>query len=148
MLIIFFVGLPHYDIRTHNISRQELTFGRRDHLALLTSYDDSKKIINLKNMFNECYKFNMRCLYPIVAPIHYVLLYMIQSGSYILSSDFISVHRKTDLSEARTLWDMVHYPRNITISDVLNLIFNPLSYGTKVLFLHAKLLFYRVITFI
>lgn len=74
----------------------------------------------------------MRCLHPAVVPIHYVMLYMIQSGSYILSSDFISVHKKTDLSEARTLWEMVHYPNNVCLSDVMNLVFNPLSYGAKV----------------
>jgi hypothetical protein len=99
---------------------------------MLTSYDDAKKIITLKNMFNECFRFNVRCLHPVQAPIHYVLLYMVQSGSYMFSSDFISAYRKTDYAEARTLWTIVHDPKSATISDVMRLIFNPLSYGRKV----------------
>ena len=37
-------GQPHYHIRVHNITAQELTNGRRDHVALLRSFDDNKKI--------------------------------------------------------------------------------------------------------
>lgn len=127
--------LAHYQIRTHNISRAELSYGRRDHDALLTSFDDNKKILNLKNFFNECYKFNMRCMYPAVVPIHYAVLYMIQSGSYILSPDFISVFKKIDLDQAKILWEMTHKPQEAVLDDVLTLLFNPLSYGIKVCFI-------------
>ena len=125
-------GLAHYQIRTHHISRQELSFGRRDHDALLTSFDDNKKILNLRNFFNECYKFNMRCMHPATVPIHYAVLYMIQSGSYILSPDFISTFKKIALNEAAILWGMTHNPQNVILDDVMTLLFNPLSYGVKV----------------
>lgn len=124
-------GKPHYQLRTHNVSRMELATGRKDHDAMMTSYDDAKKILNVRNIFNECFKFTMRSFYPVLPPIHYVLLYMIQSGGYMFSSDFITVQRKTDFAEAKILWDLVHDPRSATIEDVMNMIFNPRSYGPK-----------------
>jgi hypothetical protein len=131
-LIVFFTGQAHYQIRSHNLSRQELAFGRRDHDALLTSFDDAKKILNLKNIFNEAYRFNMRCLHPAVVPIQYAILYMLQSGSYILSPDFISSFKKMDLSEAQVLWNMVFSPQESTLQGVLSLLFDARSYGLKV----------------
>ena len=74
----------------------------------------------------------MRCMHPAVVPIHFAILYMIQSKSYILSPDFISVFKKIDLSEARVLWNMVYNPDEVTMNDVMALLFNPLSYGKKV----------------
>jgi hypothetical protein len=127
-------GQPHYQIRTHNVTPQELSFGRRDHDALLTSYDDSKKVLNLKNIFNESYKFNMRSLYPVIAPIQFVICYMIQSGNYILTPDFITTNRKIDLSEAETLWKMVFNPKEVNVTDVMKLLFDSRSYGLKVNF--------------
>lgn len=88
--------------------------------------------MNLKNFFNECYKFNMRCMHPAVIPIHYAVLYMIQSGSYILSPDFISTFKKIDLNEAKILWEMVHKPTEVCLKDIMQLLFHPLSYGLKV----------------
>ncbi len=79
----------------------------------------------------------MRCIHPAVVPIHYAVLYMIQSGSYILSPDFISTYKKIDLSEALVLWDMVHNPLHITIGDVMQLLFDSRSYGVKVMNLHV-----------
>jgi hypothetical protein len=112
-----------------------LSFGRRDHDALLTSFDDNKKILNLKNIFNEAYRFNMRCLHPAVVPIQYAVLYMLQSGSYILSPDFISTFKKMDLHEAQILWHMVFLPQESTLQGVLSLLFDARSYGLKVSFI-------------
>jgi hypothetical protein len=125
-------GEPHYQIRTHNITAQQLTNGRRDHECLLTSFDDNKKILNMKNMFNECFRFSQRCLSPAIVLIQYVLLYMIQSGNYIFSPDFISTFKKIDISEADVLWDMVYEPRKVTIGMILKLVFDSRSYGMKV----------------
>ena len=47
-----------------------------------TSYNEEKKILNQKNIFNEAYKFGRRSLYPIIAPFHYNVMYMIQSGFF------------------------------------------------------------------
>jgi hypothetical protein len=99
---------------------------------MLTSFDDAKKVINFKNLFNECYRFNMRCMHPAVVPIHFALLYMIQSGSYILSPDFVSTFKKMALNEASILWGMTFSPAKTTLADVMTLLFNPLSYGKKV----------------
>jgi hypothetical protein len=99
---------------------------------MLTSFDDAKKIINFKNFFNECYKFNMRCMHPAVVPVQFVVLYMIQSGSYILSPDFVSTFKKIALNEAAILWDMTFKPAQTTLADVMTLLFHPLSYGKKV----------------
>lgn len=98
-------------------------------MAMLSSFDDSKKIINMKNFFNECYKFNRRCMFPFVVPIQYCIAYMIQSGNYILTPDFISVYRKFDFSEAEVLWDMIHHPLNATVNGVMKIIFDQRSYG-------------------
>lgn len=81
----------------------------------------------------------MRCMHPAVVPIHFAIMYMIQSKAYILSPDFISVFKKIDLSEARVLWNMVFNPDDVTLDDVMTLLFNPLSYGKKVSNLHFKI---------
>lgn len=131
-LFTLYSGQPHYQIRTHQISRQELSFGRRDHDALLTSFDEAKKVLTMKNFFNECYRFNMRCMHPAVVPLEYAVLYMIQSGSYILSPDFVSTYKKIALNEAKILWEMTHNPSDVCLQDVMTILFNPLSYGNKV----------------
>jgi hypothetical protein len=146
-LIIIVSGQAHYQIRTHNLTRAELSFGRRDHDALLTSYDDAKKIINLKNLFNEAYRFNMRTMHPAVVPIHFALLYMIQSGAYILCPDFISTNRKLDLTESLALWKMVHQPHGVCLRDIMQLVFDPRSYGIKV-FCYLFLLWLLIFQFI
>ena len=92
-----------------------------------------KKIITMKNIFNECYTFNMRCMHPAVVPFHYAIFYMIQSGTYILSPDFVSNLKKIALNEALILWKMTFVPTDVKLHDVLALLFNPLSYGKKVL---------------
>lgn len=117
-------GQPHYQIRTHNVSPAELSAGRREHAAMLTSFDDEKKIVNMKNFFNECFKFNKRCLSPCIVPIEYALTYMVQSGNYVLTPDFISVYRKIDLHEAAILWDMIHQPQNATVAGILGVVFD------------------------
>lgn len=109
----------------HNITAQELTNGRRDHVALLRSFDDNKKIINLKNMFNECYRFSQRCLFPLVVPIDFTLTYMVQSDTYILSPDFIATYKKINLDEAACLWKIVHDCEKTTVADIRKLLFDP-----------------------
>lgn len=70
-------------------------------------------------------------MYPCVVPIEYILTYMIQSGNYILSPDFISAYRKIDLSEAETFWHMVHEPLETSVADIRKLIFDSRSYGKR-----------------
>ena len=81
-------------------------------------------------------------MHPAVIPIHYAILYMIQSGGYILSPDFISIYKKISLSEAQILWKMTFTPVDTKLCDVLTILFNPLSYGKKVSFLLGFISFY------
>ena len=50
LLIIGYVtkdqGQPSYHILAHNVSAQELTNGRREHVAMLSSLDDNMTILN------------------------------------------------------------------------------------------------------
>lgn len=62
---------PSYQIRTHYISPQELSEGRQDHMAMCTSYDDNKKLITMRNMVAEIFKFNLRMFFPFVVPVQY-----------------------------------------------------------------------------
>ena len=75
----------------------------------------------------------MRCMHPAVVPFHCAILYMIQSGTYILSPDFVSNFKKIALNEALILWKMTFVPMDVKLHDVMALLFNPLSYGKKVL---------------
>lgn len=98
---------------------------------MLTSFDDSKKIINSKNLINECYRFNQRSMWPAVVPIPYCLLYMLQSGEYIFTPEFITFYKKLDLEETTVMWDMIHNPSKATIDMILKLIFNARSYSPR-----------------
>lgn len=124
-------GKSHYQIRSHNISPDQLNLGRQEHQVMLTSFDDEKKIITTKNLTNECYRFNQRCLWPAIVPPQYVLLYMCQSGEYIISPDFISIYKNVDLLELQALWELIHSPAIATIDLIMKLLFDERSYGTR-----------------
>lgn len=98
---------------------------------MLTSFDDAKKIINSKNLMNECYRFNQRSLWPAVVPIPYCLLYMLQSGEYIFTPEFITFYKKLDLEETTVMWEMIHNPSKTTLEMIVKLVFNPRSYTPK-----------------
>ena len=98
---------------------------------MLTSFDDSKKIINSKNLINECFRFNQRSLWPAIVPIPYCLLYMLQSGEYIFTPEFITFYKKIDLEEANVMWSMIHHPSATTLDMILKLIFNGRSYSPR-----------------
>lgn len=142
---------PHYKVFSKGISAQDLTNGRRDHESLVRTFDESKKvfntyinylnvidllhnikIINQKNLFNEAYRFNCRCLLPAVVPVHYVVLYMVQSKDYIFAPDIVSYNKKLDFTETEILWQLCHFPSTATIGMILKLLFDPRSYGYKV----------------
>jgi hypothetical protein len=125
-------GQPHHTLRSHNLTPQELSIGKREHAALLTSIDDDKKVLTTKNLVNECYRFNQRCFWPAIVPPQYCIMYMIQSGGYVLAPDFIACARKIDLREMDALWTMVFFPQDTTVSMVLKIIFDPRSYGVKI----------------
>jgi len=84
-------------------------------------------------MFNECYRFNMRCMSPAIVPVHYALLYMIQSKGYIFAPDFVAYNKKIDFEETEVLWKLVHFPEEADIHMILKLIFHPRLYGRKVI---------------
>ena len=65
---------------THNITAQELAFSRVEHDSFKISYNEEKKILNQKNIFNEAFRFARRSLYPLLVPFHYCVLYMVQSS--------------------------------------------------------------------
>lgn len=88
----------------------------------------------------------MRCLHPCVVPIQYAITYMLQSGTYILSSDFILTFKKVDLREAEALWSITFCPEHCTVDQVLQLVFDPRSYGGKVNIMNLPYLFYIKLT--
>ena len=105
--------------------------GRQDHLALVTSFDEKKKVISLKHFFNEAFRYNMRCLYPAIVPIAYCLMYMLQCGEYVLSPEFVSTFKKLNYSEAQTYWALLHKPQETSINDIFLLIFSGGGYESK-----------------
>jgi hypothetical protein len=126
-------GKAHYKILAHNITAQELTNGRRDHEAMRVNYVENKRILTHRNMYLEAYRFITRCLYPVIVPFHYSILYMLQSDDYTLSTEFVQSYKKLDFSESQTYWKLIWHPTSATISDVLQLIFDRRSYHRKVI---------------
>ena len=86
----------------------------------------------MKNLTNEAYRFNMRCMSPMVIPFNFALLYMIQSGEYIFAPEFISSFKKLHMDEAAALWQMIHYPTKTTMHQLQCLIFDGRTYGYNV----------------
>lgn len=74
----------------------------------------------------------MRCMSPAIVPVHYALLYMMQSKGYIFAPDFVSYNKKLDFSETEVLWKLVHFPEKANINMILKLVFDARSYGKKV----------------
>lgn len=125
-------GEPHYNIKSFNVSAQDLTNGRREHEALKSTYTNEKKIVSSKNMINECFRFWHQVLTPVVCPIEFCLLYMIQSTNYTFASDWVQSNHKLNLNECNVLWDLVHHPETATIDKIQTLLFDSRSYGRKV----------------
>jgi hypothetical protein len=124
-------GQPHFQTRLFRISNQEIQAGRLEHSSMQATFDEDRKVINMKNFFSECFKFNKRSFSPLVVSIDFCLAYMIQSQQYCLTPDFISCYRKIDLNEANTLWDMLHQPENATVAKVRSIIFDPRTYDSR-----------------
>lgn len=97
--------------------------GKREHVALSTKFSDDKKVITWKMIFVEASRFNARCMFPVSVPLHFALLYMLQSGEYVLSADFVSVYRKLNFHEAQTYWKIINKPLETTMKDVMTLVF-------------------------
>ena len=85
----------------------------------------------MMNLFNEAFRFNARCIFPAVVPVHFTILFMIQSKNYILSSDFVATNRKLDIRESISLWKLIHNPEMATVDDIFTLVFDKRSYGVK-----------------
>lgn len=105
--------------------------GRKEHLSMLSRIDDEKKVVMLKNFFNECFRFNRRSFAPCVVPLDYALTYMLQSGNYILTPDFVTGHRKMDLMEAELMWKLIHDAANASVEEVRRIVFDPRSYDQR-----------------
>ena len=74
----------HYKIETHNVTAQELAIGRQEHTFVKTNYhSELKQSLTVKNMFTEVFRWNARTLYPVVCPLAYIILYMVQTGIII-----------------------------------------------------------------
>lgn len=109
-----------------------MSAGRQDYDQNLVSYDDSKKVLTLKNLLPEAYRYSMRALHPVVFPVQVVILYMIQCNEYVLSPEFISTFRKLDACQADVLWSMFFEPKNCTLEMIRTLLFNPCTWDSRV----------------
>ena len=78
-----------------------MSSGRKDYDLNLVSFDDSKKVLTLKNLLPEAYRYSVRALLPVQFPVQIVIMYMIQSTEHVLAPDFISYFKKLDASS----WD-------------------------------------------
>ncbi len=118
-------GMSHYQLRSHQITQREIDEGRREHAAMASNYDENKKVISFRSLFSDSWKFNQRSFEPAVVPIDACLAYMIQSGSYSLSPEFVmSSYKKLDFAMAQTYWRMMHEPKSTTMDEVRNLMFD------------------------
>ena len=139
--------------RVHNVDIQTILNGKVAHSAMKTSIDDNRKVIviylsqyfffhniiricfqilTMKNLTNEAYRFNMRCMSPMVIPFNYALLYMIQSGEYIFAPEFIASYKKLHMDEAAALWQMIHFPTSTTMHQLQVLIFDSRTFGPDI----------------
>ena len=131
-------GQPHYSIVSHGLSDQDLTNGPRDHENLRATISQEKKVVTTKNLMYECWHFHLQCLHPVIAPIEFVITYMIQGGNYSLAPDFMSSATKINLSEATTMWSLTQEPDSCTVAQIRELLFDSRSYGRKVTDVYAR----------
>jgi hypothetical protein len=117
-------GQSWFRHRSFNIPREDLQTGRLQHLSALTSIDENRMVLTQRNLFAEMYKFSMRCLFPCVTPPPYVLLYMMQSGNYIPSPEWLKRYSKIETDEAQALWDIVFRAKHTTIADIKRIFFD------------------------
>lgn len=78
---------------------------------------------------------------PAIVPVHYALLYMMQSKGYIFAPDFVSYNKKMDFFETEVLWKLCHFPEEANINMILKLVFDPRSYGKNVTYIPSYFYF-------
>ncbi len=122
-------GRPHYQLRVHNVTVQDINKGRQEHNAMLANFEENKKVVTLRSVFIDAFRFIKRCMDPCIVPLDMCLTYMLQSGEYVLSPDFITSFRKLDAGECSVYWDLIHHPEECTLDDVRALVFDSRSYN-------------------
>lgn len=85
----------------------------------------------MKNLFSECWRYWNRSLRPVLFPIHFCILYMIQCAEYVLSPDFISTFKKIDFNESEIVWNLAHNPSEATLDMIYAVIFNSASINRR-----------------
>jgi len=117
-------GKSSHKIVSHNVSAQELSTGRRQHTDMVSSFEEHKDTVTPRNLMDKAFKFTLRSFPGIVVPIHYVLTYMIQTGDYVFSSEFVSTFKKVSLVDADELFTMMQNPGDVRVHNILALVFN------------------------
>lgn len=95
---------------------------------MTSNFDENKKVITLRSFFLDAFRFNRRSFFPCVVPLDSCVGFMLQSGGYVLSPEFVTMYRKMDYDEASIYWQLVHDPEKTTINDVRTIVFDPRSY--------------------
>jgi len=93
-------------------------------MQISAKFAEDKKLITFKNFFQEAMKFNGRCFSPITVPVHFCILYMLQSSDYMLAPEFVSSFKKLDHEEAEYYWNVLHNPESTTIADIMAIVFS------------------------
>jgi hypothetical protein len=117
-------GQPWFQHRSHNIPREDLQTGRLQHITALTAIDENRVILTPRNLMSEMYKFTMRCLFPCIPPARFCVLYMMQSGNYIPSPEWLKRYSKMDSNEAQSMWDIVFAAKRTTIEQTDRIFFD------------------------
>jgi hypothetical protein len=57
---------------------------------------------------------------------------MIQSGEYMLSTDFVQNYKKVNFKESTSIWKIIWAPNQATLDDILLIVFDPREFDKKV----------------
>ena len=119
---------------TPNIDAAVLRESRTAYNRVSTDYTTGKQKMARSNLDSLVYKFWSTVLYPLVVPVHRIIYYMIQSLSFVLTgSSWVStpVGQPINFFKMQAFHNIVNNPRQVQMSDVLDVVFSTSLPGTS-----------------
>jgi hypothetical protein len=96
------VGKPHYRQFTKNLTPEFLRQAVEEYGKVSLNYEDGKTLLTKNNFMQQTYSFVIKNLDPLRPPLPAVLMWMLQTGEFMLAAHWFITGQGMPLDWART----------------------------------------------
>lgn len=118
-------GTAHYQSHAVNLTSAELERCEAMYAVVRSSHEDGRKMITKRSIIKVIFQEWNTHLRPLDVPADVVLMWIMQSGGYMPSCDWVAEKRQgVDMAQMDAMWKMARYPARTTHNDIIHLFFN------------------------